>query len=165
MMPEVWKLFGKNNCYRISNAGVVQSRYRTNKVLTNTWADKKLKKSKTDARGGFYMTFSLTTGHVRLHTFMWETFRGPRTKGMVINHIDGDRTNCAIWNLEEITQKENVENLIKRGNFKLFGNPHTPKKATEQDQPADADRIGDNVCDVVDGMGVCDDLSLLGSVG
>jgi hypothetical protein len=111
-MSEVWKEFG--NLYRVSESGIVQSRF------SGEWKDKKLKKSKTDQNGGFYLTFSFGRRHVRLHIFMWEMFKGPRKAGHVINHIDGDRTNCAIWNLEEVTQKENIQNLIQRGKFRGY---------------------------------------------
>lgn len=108
-----WREFG--TCYRVSNYGTVQSK------ATGKWVTKKLKKSKTDYRGGFYMTFCVSGGrHIRLHRFMWETFKGPIPKGLVIDHLDGDRENCAIWNLEAKTQKKNIENLIQRGNFKGF---------------------------------------------
>lgn len=113
-MPTVeWKEFGK--CYRVSNYGVVQSNH------SGEWKDKKLKKSKSDKYGGFYLTFCMNDKHIRLHRFMVETFIGPIPKGYVVDHLDGDRENCAIWNLEVKTQKENVRNIIDRGNFYLFG--------------------------------------------
>jgi hypothetical protein len=101
--------------YRASEAGEIQS------CFTGEWVTKKLKKSKTGPNGEFYLTVWVNQNHKRLHILMWELFKGPRIKGKVINHIDGDRMNCAINNLEEITQKENIANLIERGNFKLFG--------------------------------------------
>lgn len=109
---EIWKEFW--GLYRASECGRIQSNF------SGEWKDKKLKKSKTDKNGGFYMTFSFGRGHIRLHCFMWELFRGPRRPGFVINHIDGNRENNAIWNLEEVTQKENIKNLRDRGNFKGF---------------------------------------------
>lgn len=85
------------------------------------WKDLKRKKSKSDKHGGYYLTVSLPGGHKKVHHLVWEVFKGPRRKGYVINHKDGDRENCSLDNLEEITQKKNIENLIDRGNFKLFG--------------------------------------------
>lgn len=113
MSEEVFKLFG--NCYRVSSLGYVESNH------SGEWKVKKVKKSKSDSRGGFYLTISLSKGHKRVHHLMWEVFKGPRKKGYVINHIDGDRENNSIDNLEEVTQKENIKNLIDRGNFKPFG--------------------------------------------
>lgn len=102
-----WKHFGKH--YRISSLGVVESKF------SGEWVVKKLKKSKTDQHGGYYMSFSMDGSHIRVHTFMWEMFMGPRQKGFVINHKDGVRENCALSNLEEVTQKENVHNMMARG--------------------------------------------------
>lgn len=115
--------------YRVSNLGKVQTKFikmSKGAPLLGEWRDKKLKKSKTDKHGGYYLTFSYGSNQVRLHLFMWEFFKGPRTKGLVINHKDGDRDNCAIDNLEEITQKENIKNLRMRGNFRAFGKLMAP---------------------------------------
>ncbi len=130
-----WKRFGKEGMYRISTTGVVETcfNFQTKKV-DNIWRPKALKKSKTDKYGGFYLTFRAGSEQIRLHLFMWETWKGPRTPGKVINHIDGNRENCAIDNLEEITQKENILNLIKRGGFKLFGKPHTPMEEEREEE-------------------------------
>ena len=43
-----------------------------------------------------------------LHHFVWELFHGPRVKGKVIHHIDGNCQNNAIENLEEITPHEHM---------------------------------------------------------
>lgn len=121
MVEEIWRTFGKDNLYRISNHGRIQTRFDfKTKKIGDQWYDKALKKSKSDKNGGWYLTFSEGPRHVRVHIKMWEIWKGPRKKGFVINHIDGDRSNCAIWNLEEVTQKENIKNLIDRGNFKGF---------------------------------------------
>ncbi|MBO4519383.1 MAG: HNH endonuclease, partial [Paludibacteraceae bacterium] len=41
------------------------------------------------------------------HHLVWETFVGPRTKGMEIDHINGDKMNWSLANLEEVTPAEN----------------------------------------------------------
>lgn len=97
--------------YRIFEDGTVLSR------TSGEWKPLKKKKSKTDKHGGFYLTVSLPGGHKRLHILVWECFKGPRRKDYVINHKNGDRENCALDNLEEITQKENIQNVIQRGNL------------------------------------------------
>ena len=43
-----------------------------------------------------------------LHHIVAELFIGERPKNMVIDHIDGNRENCAVENLRYITQGENV---------------------------------------------------------
>lgn len=41
------------------------------------------------------------------HQLVWETFVGPRTKGMEIDHINGDIMNWSLDNLQEVTPAEN----------------------------------------------------------
>lgn len=41
------------------------------------------------------------------HHLVWETFVGPRTKGMEIDHINGDIMNWSLDNLQEVTPAEN----------------------------------------------------------
>ena len=41
------------------------------------------------------------------HIFMWEHFNGEVPDGMQINHIDENKENNCIWNLELLTPKEN----------------------------------------------------------
>jgi hypothetical protein len=41
------------------------------------------------------------------HHLIWETFVGPRKKGMEIDHINGNKLDWSIDNLEEVTPEEN----------------------------------------------------------
>ena len=41
------------------------------------------------------------------HHLVWETFVGPRHKGYEIDHINGDKMNWSLDNLEEVTKEEN----------------------------------------------------------
>lgn len=43
-----------------------------------------------------------------IHRLVYEAFNGPIPKGLVINHIDENKVNNNIENLEAITQKENT---------------------------------------------------------
>lgn len=45
---------------------------------------------------------------ILLHNVVAELFLGERPKGMVVDHIDGDRSNCSVENLRYISQGENV---------------------------------------------------------
>ena len=41
------------------------------------------------------------------HHLVWETFVGPRTKGLEIDHLNGDKLDWSLANLDEVTPAEN----------------------------------------------------------
>ena len=53
-----------------------------------------------------------------IHRLMYEAFIGDIPEGMQINHIDGDKTNNNINNLEAITQHENILHAVRTGIIK-----------------------------------------------
>jgi hypothetical protein len=58
------------------------------------------------------------THHV--HQLIALTFLGPRPAGHFIDHIDGDHTNHAAWNLRYLSPAESSLNRKKRGDGKQF---------------------------------------------
>lgn len=48
----------------------------------------------------------------KIHNLVAEAFLGPRQEGMVVHHIDGNRDNCRVENLEYVTV---TQNAILRG--------------------------------------------------
>ena len=46
------------------------------------------------------------------HHLVWETFVGPRTPGMEIDHINGDKMNWRLDNLQEVTPAENRKRAV-----------------------------------------------------
>lgn len=50
-----------------------------------------------------------------IHRLIYETFIGPIPQGMVIDHIDGDKSNNELSNLRCISQSENAINAQKNG--------------------------------------------------
>ena len=51
-------------------------------------------------------------GNRLCHHLIWETFVGPRTPGMEIDHINGDKMNWSLENLEEVTPAENRKRAV-----------------------------------------------------
>lgn len=55
-------------------------------------------------------------GHsIAVHRIVSTCFLGPRPEGLVVNHIDGNKLNNRVENLEYVTPKENVHHAIKNG--------------------------------------------------
>lgn len=52
---------------------------------------------------------------ISIHRLVWETFNGEIPDGMVIDHIDGNRSNNALSNLRLVTQSENMNNAQRNG--------------------------------------------------
>ena len=60
-----------------------------------------------------------TWRRVKVHVLMMATFVGPRPEGLVINHIDGDKLNNRLDNLEYCTQLAN-----ERHSLTVLGKTH-----------------------------------------
>lgn len=52
---------------------------------------------------------------ITVHIAVMAAFVGPRPPGMVINHIDGDKWNNTVSNLEYVTPAENTWHAIRSG--------------------------------------------------
>ncbi len=64
-----------------------------------------------------------------VHRLLWETWVDKIPEGMYINHIDGNKLNNSISNLEVVTQKENNIHALRTGLRKLT----YTNKISEQD--------------------------------
>lgn len=125
-MEEVWKdVVGFENWYQISNLGRVKSldRYVNHNIpgCKRFVGERIIKQSiETNRKNGYYRT-SLSRGvkrdsyRVNTHRLVAEAFiPNPENKPQV-NHIDGNKLNNHVSNLEWVTPKENVAHAIKTG--------------------------------------------------
>lgn len=70
--------------------------------------------------------------YFKVHKLVWITFNGPISKGLVIDHIDGCRTNNVLSNLRAVTIKENCNNPATKGNyFKRYHKPGETQRRRE----------------------------------
>jgi hypothetical protein len=53
--------------------------------------------------------------NVSIHKYVWERAHGKVPEGLTINHIDGNKMNWKLSNLELLTQKENVRHAWRIG--------------------------------------------------
>lgn len=117
-MPEEWvDMFGFEGLYKISNKGRVKS-LRNNSV--------KLKYKNNILDGSLhshgYKRVNLTDIHGNkktkyVHRLVYESFNGRIEKPYEIDHIDGDKENNYLGNLQLVTHAENMiklQGIMKR---------------------------------------------------
>jgi|TARA_R110000782_G_scaffold262077_1_gene353995 hypothetical protein len=68
-----------------------------------------------------------------VHSLIMLTFKGERPEGLVINHLDADKSNNSYLNLEYVTQIENVRHAIEKGLHSPIGEKNHSAKLTRQE--------------------------------
>ena len=120
MINEIWKpVLGYEGLYEVSNYGRVKSVGRvfsvesetqcTNYFTNRIWKEK-FRKLTID-RYGYLFVILHKTGKRKKHLvsrLVWSAFNGPIPAGMQINHINEDKTDNRLENLNLMTPKENV---------------------------------------------------------
>ncbi len=70
----------------------------------------------------------------RAHRVIWEAVHGQIPDGLEINHIDGDKHNNSLSNLELVTRSENLTHAIRTGLKKpVCGEAHSRARLTTSD--------------------------------
>lgn len=102
---------GFEGLYEVSNLGRVRSLDR----LVNSNGGTRLHKGKVlkfvNNGGGYLQVYLYKDGKSTkfyVHRLVYEAFHGKRPEGMEINHIDEDKSNNSIKNLNLMTHKENA---------------------------------------------------------
>jgi hypothetical protein len=126
-MEEFRDVPGYEGLYQVSNLGNVKSLPRKRNHIGNTsyYTKEKIVKG-TIVRGG-YLSFNLNKNseikHYRIHQLVAMAFLGHKPDGtsvIVVDHIDDNRINNRLDNLQLITQRENTSKRI-RGKSKYLG--------------------------------------------
>ena len=111
-MNETWKpVVGWEGFYEVSDAGRVRRvveipKYRRGKILSPVIGPKG------------YLQVTLSNGHLgnfKIHCLVLEAFVGPRPKGAVTRHLDGDPGNSRLANLTWGTRSENEQDKVLHG--------------------------------------------------
>ena len=70
---------------------------------------------------------------VRSHRLIWECVHGPIPDDLQINHINGDKRDNRIENLELVTPSENIKHAFATGLHSTAGERHPGAKLSEDD--------------------------------
>lgn len=82
------------------------------------WIKKASSKVIVGRRAGYldssgYRILSFKGTHYYEHLIAWNIMMGPIPNGMVIDHVDGDRSNNSLKNLRVTTQNQNAKNVVR----------------------------------------------------
>jgi len=135
---EEWRpVVGYEGLYEVSNLGRVRS--LDHKVPYARWNADGLRwqKGRILRPGGKpYFHIKLckesTVTHIDIHVLVITAFLGKREQGMVVNHIDGNKTNNDLTNLEWVTPRENNLHAAAMGAIRTGERHLSARYTTEQ---------------------------------
>lgn len=111
-MDEQWKpLIEAPNDYAVSNLGRVRRTSTRTRAKAGTIL--KASKSRDDYRTVGISIPGQNPINRRIHRLVWEAFHGPIPEGLVINHLNGDKTDNRLENLSCVSNSENVAHAFR----------------------------------------------------
>lgn len=127
-MKEVWKpVF--NGVYRVSNMGRVE-RVKSLRNLARHGVV-----GSAYNNGYIYLTPCIRGRHLpatAIHRLVLRAFVGPCPKGKQVNHLNGDKRDNRLCNLEYVTRSQNALHAVAIG-LAPIGSRHYKAKLTEAD--------------------------------
>lgn len=113
-MKEEWKpIKGYEEVYEVSNLGLVRRKKKTNSGDVGSLLRKTLDKNGYER---VCLCKNGTSKRYSLHRIVAENFLDGN--GEDVNHIDGNKSNNCVSNLEWCTHKENMEKAVQTGLIK-----------------------------------------------
>lgn len=110
-MEEIWKdVLGYEGYYMVSNFGRVKSLSRYVMGRGNSLKPLPEKILKPAIRKGYYFVVLSKNNHTKkcsIHRLVWEAFNGPIPEDMQVNHINENKTDNRLENLNLLTSGDN----------------------------------------------------------
>lgn len=137
-VTEIWSAIPNHDGWEASNLGRIRSVDKS--VLVQAKDGRKpcrmffkgrVLVGRVNGSGYRYVNLTNNTSY-NVHRIVAETFLGPRPTGCVINHIDGDKQNNSLTNLEYTTVLENNLHAMRLGLIHRHGENSPRAKATEK---------------------------------
>lgn len=127
-MNEIWrKVVGYEGYYEVSNLGRVRTTPHLRKAIQGEYMQKSIIRKPYLSKNGYFVLNLSKDGVIKtkyIHKLVAEAFIPNPKKLPVVNHIDGNKENNNVFNLEWVTQRDNVLHC-----FKTLGQP-LPKENT-----------------------------------
>ena len=122
-MEEIWKdVPDYDGIYQVSNIGNVKNIKYGNMLSL--------------ARNLGYVRISVSKNGIRknrtVHSLVMAAFVGPRGEGVLINHIDGNKANNNLYNLEYCSHSHNIKEDFRTGRKSLAGEKNNRAKLKER---------------------------------
>jgi len=132
-MEEIWKdIKGHEGLYQVSNLGRVKSLERVDRLGRSV--EEKVLKNKNHSAG--YHQIVLFNFGIKRRFYIHRLVAGafiPNTECKPqVNHIDGDKLNNRVENLEWCTQSENIKHAFKNGLSSQKGERNATSKLTKK---------------------------------
>jgi len=124
-MKEEWKVLDSFPNYKISNTG---------KIISLKF-NKEIGKKSNYNNGYITVTLRGTNENKSLykHRLVAQLFIPNPNNKPDINHIDGNKWNCSIDNLQWVTKSENTQHAVSNGLLKVRGSDNRQSILTEED--------------------------------
>ena len=118
--------------FEISSAGKVRTIARYVKRIKKPHFKESILKKQRETKFGYlsvYLSINKRYKHYFVHVLVAQHFIGPRpTPKHQVNHIDGDKSNNNVTNLEWVTPSENLKHAFRIGLMNQNGEKHPSVK-------------------------------------
>ena len=126
MIKDMKEITGYPGYYAMSDGFIITTKYKEPRIL----------KSRKRTRGYLYVNLCKNGKYksIEIHRLMSMCFLDDYDESLQVNHIDGNKKNNNIRNLEMVTQSENMRHALRIGlKIPLMGEEHYESKLKVKD--------------------------------